>query len=83
MVNTHCIKKRNNDLKRERSQASIMSKVSKFINEVKHEVGETTWPTAKEMRKNTTSVFSIIVLFALFFYATESAIQWLLSLIMR
>lgn len=60
-----------------------MSKVSNFINEVKDEIGETTWPTAKEMQKNTSSVFSVIILFALFFYATESAIQWLLSLIMR
>lgn len=51
-----------------------MNKISSFFSEVKHEIKETTWPTANEMRKNTTSVFSVIVLFALFFYATESAI---------
>ncbi len=52
-----------------------------FIKEVRHEMRETTWPTAKEMRKYTASVFTVIILFTIFFFATESVIVWLLSLI--
>lgn len=58
-----------------------MGKVGNFFKEVRNEMGETTWPTAKEMRKNTSAVFTIIVLFALFFFASESVIIWLLSFI--
>lgn len=58
-----------------------MGKVTTFFKEVKHEMQETTWPTAKEMRKNTISVFTIIFLFAMFFYATEAVIIWLLTFI--
>mgnify|MGYP003403952374 FL=1 len=52
-----------------------------FIKEVRHEMRETTWPTGKEMRKYTASVFTVIILFAIFFYASELVIVWLLSLI--
>lgn len=58
-----------------------MKKVSSFFKEVTHEMKETTWPTAKEMRKNTNAIFTIIILFALFFYATESVIIWLMTFI--
>ncbi len=60
-----------------------MNKVRSFFSEVRHEMGNTKWPTAKEMRKNTVSVFTVVALFTLFFYATESIITWLLSLLMR
>lgn len=58
-----------------------MNKVGSFFKEVKEEMQETTWPTGKEMRKYTASIFTVVVLFALFFYATESVIVWLLSFI--
>jgi len=57
-----------------------MSKVSNFFSEVRHEISETKWPTAKEMRKNTVSVFTVVTLFAIFFYAAEFVITSLLSL---
>lgn len=58
-----------------------MAKVSNFLKGVNHEIKETTWPTAKEMRKNTVAVFTIIILFALFFFVTESVIVRLLPFI--
>ncbi len=58
-----------------------MNKVTSFFKEVNHEMKETTWPTAKEMRKNTNAVFTIIILFSLFFFVTESAIVWLMAFI--
>ena len=58
-----------------------MSKVGDFFKGVRYEMKQTTWPTAKEMRKLTASVFAVIILFTLFFFAAESIIVWLLSLI--
>lgn len=58
-----------------------MDKVKNFLKDVRYEMKETTWPTAKEMRKNTSSVFTIVILFALFFFAAESVIVWLLPFI--
>ena len=58
-----------------------MGKVMNFIKDIRDEMKETTWPTAKEMRKNTNAVFTIVILFAIFFFATESVIVWLLAFI--
>lgn len=58
-----------------------MSKVSNFFNEVRSEMRETTWPSSTEMRKSTSSVVSIIILFAIFFFITESIMTWVLSFI--
>lgn len=55
-----------------------MNKVTTFYKDVKHEMKETTWPTAKEMRKNTIAVFTIVILFALFFFVAEAIIVWML-----
>lgn len=58
-----------------------MSKVSNFFKDVNHEIKKTTWPTAKEMKKNTNAVFTIIILFALFFFVAETIIVWALPFI--
>jgi preprotein translocase subunit SecE len=58
-----------------------MSKVGSFFKEVRQEMQATSWPSGKEMRKNTASIFTVVILFALFFYASESIIVWLLSFI--
>lgn len=52
-----------------------------FLKEVRHEMRETTWPTGKEMRKYTSAIFVVVILFALFFFVSESLIVWLLSFI--
>lgn len=58
-----------------------MSKVGNFFKEVRQEMQETSWPSGNDMRKYLTSVITMVVLFAIFFYATESIIVWLLSFI--
>jgi preprotein translocase subunit SecE len=58
-----------------------MSKVGEFFKGVRHEMRQTTWPSAKEMRKLTASVFVVVILFALFFFVSESIIVWLLSIL--
>lgn len=78
-VNLMYIQKKNSLLKG--AWQTKMNKVSTFYNEVKHEIKETSWPSAKEMRKNTNAVFTIIILFTLFFYLADSVIVWLLTFI--
>lgn len=58
-----------------------MNKITSFIEDIKYEIKETTWPTAKEMRKNTISVFTIVFLFAVFFFITETIIVKVLPFI--
>lgn len=58
-----------------------MSKIKKFFGEVKYELKETTWPTAKEMRKNTLTVFGVVAFFAIFFFGVDSLITFLLNLL--
>ncbi|WP_208559820.1 preprotein translocase subunit SecE [Marinilactibacillus kalidii] len=58
-----------------------MSKIKKFFGEVKYELKETTWPTSKEMRKNTLTVFGVVAFFSVFFFGVDSIISFLLNLI--
>lgn len=58
-----------------------MSKVKTFFGEVKHELKETTWPNKKEMKKNTLTVFGVMAFFTVFFWASDSLLQFLLNII--
>lgn len=58
-----------------------MKKDTNFFGEVIHEMKETTWPTAAEMRKYSNRVFMTVLLFGVFFWLGDTAIAWLLSLI--
>lgn len=58
-----------------------MKKVKQFIKEVRYEMKETTWPTVKELRKNTITVFGVMAFFGVFFYAADSIISFLINLI--
>ncbi|TLQ07961.1 preprotein translocase subunit SecE [Marinilactibacillus psychrotolerans] len=55
--------------------------MKKFFGEVVYELKETTWPTAKEMRKNTLTVFGVVAFFAVFFFGVDSFITFLLNLL--
>lgn len=58
-----------------------MKKDTNFFGEVMHEMKETKWPTATEMRKYSSQIFVTIALFSLFFWLGDTAISWVLSLI--
>ncbi|MFO8068874.1 MAG: preprotein translocase subunit SecE [Alkalibacterium sp.] len=57
-----------------------MNKVKTFLGEVKHELKETTWPTKGAMKKNTLTVFGVMIFFGIFFYAVDSVITFSLNL---
>lgn len=56
-------------------------KITQFFGEVKQEMKKTTWPTGTELRKNTTTIFSVIVFFSLFFYVADIILDYVLNLI--
>lgn len=58
-----------------------MKKIKQFFGEVRHEMKETTWPTGKELRKNSYTVFGVMAFFGVFFYAADTIISFLLNLV--
>lgn len=56
-------------------------KKQSFFGEVSQIMKETKWPNGKEMRKYTSIVFVTIALFTLFFFVTDTGINWFLSLL--
>ncbi len=55
-----------------------------YLKNVMTEMKKVTWPSAKEVRKYTTTVMVMVVLFALFFavadYGFSNLINWLVTL---
>lgn len=51
----------------------------KFIKSVFHEMSEVTWPTAKETRRDTTTVVITSILFALYFALAD----WIILLLLK
>lgn len=49
-------------------------KLTKFVKDVNAEMHKVVWPTAKEMRRDTTTVVSLTIFFIIFF----AIIDWLL-----
>lgn len=57
-----------------------MGKVKNFFGGVRQEVRQVTWPTAKELKKYTVTVFGVVLLFAIFFFVVDFAITSVLDL---
>lgn len=58
-----------------------MGKVKNFFSGFRQEMRQVTWPTGEELRKYTLTVFGVVILFALFFFAVDSAITFLIDLL--
>jgi preprotein translocase subunit SecE len=52
-----------------------------FAQEAWQEAGRVSWPTRKETVQTTAVVFAFVVIMALFLFAVDSTIAWLVSLI--
>lgn len=57
-----------------------MSKVTSFFGEVKEEVQKTDWPSGKELKKDSATIFGVLIFFSAFFYAADWLINFLLTL---
>jgi preprotein translocase, secE subunit len=56
-------------------------KLFNFFGEVKEEMQKTTWPSGKELRKDSATIFGVIIFFSIFFYVSDIVLNFLLNLI--
>ena len=61
-----------------------MAKTSpaQFVREVRQELAKVTWPTRRELAVTTASVFVMAILAALFFFAVDQVIAFVVQLIL-
>ena len=55
----------------------------KFLNNVKEEKKKVTWPSGKQLRKDTIIVVETSLVFALLFYVMDTGIQTIFSWILK
>jgi len=54
-----------------------------FLQQVRAETSKVTWPSQRETVISTVMVLVMVVLAALFFFASDQLIGWLISLVLR
>ncbi|MBB4067347.1 preprotein translocase subunit SecE [Gellertiella hungarica] len=54
-----------------------------FLQQVRSEASKITWPSQRETMISTAMVLVMVVLAALFFFASDQLIGWLISLVLR
>ena len=59
-----------------------MKKIKNFFSGVLQQIKAVTWPTGKELRKYTLTVFVVCLLFVLFFMVVDFGIDTILDLIL-
>lgn len=55
----------------------------KFLKSVKEEMKKVTWPSKKQLRRDTLIVIETSVIFAALFFVMDKAVQALFSLIIK
>jgi preprotein translocase subunit SecE len=55
---------------------------AQFVREVRQELSKVTWPTRKELIVTTASVFAMAIAAALFFFAVDQIIAWVVQLVL-
>jgi preprotein translocase subunit SecE len=55
---------------------------AQFVREVRQELAKVTWPSRRELVITTASVFVMVILAALFFFAVDQVISWVVQLIL-
>nr|WP_316653652.1 preprotein translocase subunit SecE [uncultured Gellertiella sp.] len=54
-----------------------------FLQQVRAETAKVTWPSQRETMISTVMVLVMVVLAAMFFFASDQLIGWLISLVLR
>ena len=55
---------------------------AQFVREVRQELAKVTWPTRKELVVTTASVFAMAIAAALFFFAVDQIIAWVVQFVL-
>jgi preprotein translocase subunit SecE len=56
-----------------------MSKIVRFLKEAQAELKKVTWPTWEEVNRSTIIVFATVILFTLFIYLADKAINFIVQ----
>jgi preprotein translocase subunit SecE len=59
----------------------MISKATKFLQEVRTEMSKVSWPSRQELKGQTWIVIVVSLFFALFIYVVDHLLSWLLNLI--
>ncbi|WP_024621612.1 preprotein translocase subunit SecE [Metaclostridioides mangenotii] len=55
----------------------------RYLKETRQELKRVTWPTGKELFKNTGIVLAVVVSFTIIVWGLDTGLSWLLSLIVK
>lgn len=55
-----------------------LSKVTTFFSEVKEEIQKTDWPTMTELKKDSGTIFGVLIFFSAFFFLAD----WILATVL-
>lgn len=55
----------------------------RYLKETRQELKRVTWPTGKELLKNTGIVLAVVVSFTLIVWGLDTLLSWLLSVIVK
>nr|WP_236887750.1 preprotein translocase subunit SecE [Clostridioides mangenotii] len=55
----------------------------RYLKETRQELKRVTWPTGKELLKNTGIVLAVVVSFTIIIWGLDTGLSWLLSLIVK
>jgi len=58
-----------------------MKKIKNFFGELKYEMKETTWPSGKELARDTRTIFSVLIFFSIFFMISDFVLSFLFNLV--
>ncbi|MGX7394181.1 MULTISPECIES: preprotein translocase subunit SecE [Carnobacterium] len=58
-----------------------MGKIKNFFSGVRNEMKAVTWPTSRELKRNSLIVFGVCLIFAVFFMVVDFGIVSILDLI--
>ena len=64
----------------QRSDSIAKPSVGEIVRQVRQEVSKVTWPTRKEATQSVIMVFEMVAIAALFFFAVDTLLAWLVQL---
>jgi len=67
----------------ERARDGFFARVSKFVRDVRSELGRTTWPTAIEVRNTTIITVIAVIFFATYLFVIDRVFAFLLDQVHR
>jgi preprotein translocase subunit SecE len=67
----------------EHSRDGFFTRVSKFVRDVRAELGRTTWPTALQVRNTTVITIAAVIFFAVYLFIVDRAFAFILEQVHR